>query len=115
MTILEKVKSTFLDCKPGQTFSRREIVDMVKSKYPTDDFARSSIIPSDYCYNRINKGKLDNPDLLDFNIFSYADKGEYTYFGSHYPYDGKIFRRPRGTYIDSEAGCWVKGKRTLTK
>jgi serine/threonine protein kinase len=50
----------------------------------------TSIIPSDFCYNRKNKGSR-KPE-----IFIWKDGGFYQYVGEGYHYDGEIIRDPRG-------------------
>ncbi|MDB5580299.1 MAG: hypothetical protein JWR80_5475 [Bradyrhizobium sp.] len=40
--------------KEGTQLSRRDILDLVTTRYPGTN--KSSVIPSDYCYNIINKG-----------------------------------------------------------
>lgn len=53
---------------------------------------KSSCIPSDYCYNRVNNGiTLSNPTL-----FEYIGVGKYRCLGLNYPYNGKIYHRARG-------------------
>ena len=53
MNILEKVQDSFNGCESGTEFSCREIIDKVVQKHGCNP---GSIIPSDYCYNRINNG-----------------------------------------------------------
>jgi len=77
-------------------FTRSEIVEMVKNKFPNDEFSTTSVIPSDYCYNLLNYGKINDPKLLEFNIFEYVDKNTYVYLGENYPYNKDILHRPKG-------------------
>ena len=79
MTNLERVKITFQGCKVGETFTRSEIIEMVKNKFLNDKFSIGSIIPSDYCYNLLNLGKINDRKLFDFNIFEYIDRNTYIY------------------------------------
>lgn len=76
VTNLQIVEASFMNCKIGREFKTQEIIDLVKFKY---EINHSSIIPSDYCYNRMNIGKWKNPQLLNFNIFEYVDRGSYIY------------------------------------
>ena len=94
MIILQIIEASFMNCKIGREFKTQEIIDMVKFKY---EINHSSIIPSDYCYNRINIGKWNNPKLLDFNIFEYVDRGSYKYLGGNYPYNGVINYKAKGS------------------
>ena len=92
MTNIEKVRDTFSNCKKGTMFSTSEIIDKVILKHGGN---RGSIIPSDYCYNLTNKGKIDDPILVEFKIFEWIDRGKYKYLGENYPYTGLIIRNPK--------------------
>lgn len=92
MTIIEKVRETFSKCEPGTIFTRSEIINMVKTKYSVNE---GSIIPSDYCYNLVNKGKLADASLEKFKIFEWLSRGKYKYLGENYPYTGAIISNPR--------------------
>jgi hypothetical protein len=48
---VEQAIETFKDIELGQEFTRAEIKYMIETKYGYKDF-----LPSDYCYNRVNKG-----------------------------------------------------------
>lgn len=110
MTILEKIKSAFINQKIGREFKTQEIIDLIKFKYKVN---RSSIIPSDYCYNRMNIGKWDNFQLLDFNIFEYAARGSYIYLGENYPYNGDIIHKAKGSINEIVVGKWTNGERII--
>ena len=43
---------------------------------------KTSVIPSDYCYNMTNKGKIGR--LKDFNIFVQEKHGVFKYVGENY-------------------------------
>ena len=73
MTVLEKVKDTFRNCEIGTEFSRQEIINKVVLKHGCKP---GSIIPSDYCYNRINNG-IDFENYL--HIFEFMGNGMYFY------------------------------------
>lgn len=64
-----------------------------------------SIIPSDYCYNRINNG-IDFENLL--HIFEFKGNGRYKYLGENYPYSGTIFHKPKGG-LEIAIGKWSNG------
>jgi hypothetical protein len=53
-------------------------------------FPLTSIIPSDYCYNRENKGSRKRKRFL------WKGKGIYQYVGEGYSYSGEIIREPKG-------------------
>lgn len=102
LSILEKVKDTFKDCAIGTVLTRQEIVDKVVLKYGCNP---SSIIPSDYCYNRLNNG-IDFRNYL--HIFEYRDRSSYKYLGVNYPYNGKIYHNPKSG-PEIVVGEWVNG------
>ena len=81
MTVLEKVRETFLSVPIGTEFSTAEIKQMVSLKFKTNP---NSVIPSDYSYNMSNKGKIGS--LESFNIFIQIKRGLYKYVGENYEY-----------------------------
>lgn len=101
-SILEKVKDTFENCEIGTVFTRQEIIDKVVLKHGCNP---SSIIPSDYCYNRLNNG-IDFGNYL--HIFEYLTRSSYKYLGENYPYNGKIYHKPRSGK-EIVVGEWVNG------
>lgn len=109
-TVLQKIKASFINIKVGREFKTQEIIDLVKFKYKINE---SSIIPSDYCYNRMNLGKWQDSQLLDFNIFEYAARGSYIYLGEDYPYDGTIKHKAKGSGSELVVGRWTKGERII--
>lgn len=101
MIIREKVKQTLKD-HIGKTFSRSEIIDLVVIRYP--ETKRNGVIPSDYCYNRCNKGIV-----FDFHILEYRGRNNYKVLGENYPYHGQIL------WKDEVVGKWINGKPQFTK
>ena len=79
MKIIDEVKFTFANKKIGTEFTTNEIKQMVYDKFGRN---KSSVIPSDYCYNMTNKGKTGS--LKDFNIFIQIKRGLYQYVGENY-------------------------------
>lgn len=70
----------------GATITRKELVNLIHNKYGIHE---SSIIPSDYCYNRINNGiSISKPTL-----FEHVDTGKYRCLGKNYPYNGPIYHK----------------------
>ena len=102
MTILDKVKETFKDYEIGTEFTRQEIINKVVIRHGCNP---GSIIPSDYCYNRINNG-IDFENYL--HIFDFMGNGKYKYLGENYPYSGTIFHKPKGGY-EIAIGKWSNG------
>lgn len=60
-----------------------------------------SIMLSDYCDNRFNKG-------IQFNqyLFQYITKSKYKYIGERYLYTGLIFHKPKGMKSEMIVGEW---------
>jgi hypothetical protein len=94
--IIERVLSTFKG-KEGQTFRRNEIIDLVLQKYPHTN--RTSVIPSDYCYNIRNEDSK-----RDFQVFEYVSRGLYKYIGPKVKYNGIVY------WKGSEYGQWKNGE-----
>ena len=74
-------------------------------KYGTN---AGSIILSDYCYNRKNKGIL-----FEKHIFEYLGQGTYKYLGENYPFTGLIYEKPQGQNNETVAGEWKNGLKVL--
>jgi hypothetical protein len=110
MTNLEKIYSTFETCAMGEQFSRAEIIRRVNERYGV---AKGSIIPSDYCYNLVNKDKLTKSTLFEFNIFKYIDSKTYVYYGKNYRYTGSILHKIDSRYV--KVGEWIDGARTMSE
>jgi len=67
-----------------------------------------SVIPSDHCYNRWNRGiKIRDP------LFVRVGTSEYRFIGPGQPFTGLIFGRPRGCDADQIVGEWIDGKATI--
>lgn len=70
----------------GYVTTKAELNSFIQDRYK---IASGSIIPSDYCYNRINDGiSLTKPTL-----FEYLDRGQYRCLGENYPYNGNIWHK----------------------
>jgi hypothetical protein len=104
MTIYEKMLSYFQG-----TEDHLHISDEIKSNMQKWHGANpTSVIPSDYCYNRWNYGVTSQKPIL-----IRVGPGEYRYIGPDQPYSGLIYGRPRGEKEDQVVGEWKKGQRTL--
>ena len=108
MTILEIIQASFANVRRGEEMNRSEIVQLVLAKH---DVNKGSIIPSDYCYNLVNLDKLNNPSLLEFNLFEYIEPSRYIYLGRNQKYSGPILHKINSTY--KEVGRWTDGVRHL--
>lgn len=91
-SVFQEVVETFKNVPINTIFSRSEIIALVTSKY---DRNPKSIIPSDYCYNRLNNGIKYEKYL---HLFEYTDDKNYKYLGLDYPYSGKILHKPKGGF-----------------
>ena len=61
-----------------------ELIHFVHTKY---NLNKTSIIPSDYCYNLINNGI----DLSKPTLFEQIGRGKYRCLGKNYSYNGNIY------------------------
>ena len=105
LKIKQKVQNVFQN-RNGEKFTRKEIIDLVVNTYPGTN--RRSVIPSDYCYNRINSG-----DRFDFHLFEWLDQDRYLCLGLNHPYTGTIYWRPIHESQDRPVGEWKEGFCTL--
>lgn len=99
MEIKDKIRVTFKG-KEGQFFRPHEIIDMVLQKFPGTN--KTSILPADRCYNKINKGIADQ---FNFHVFEALEDGSYKWLGEHFPFTGPVCWRGK------KVGEWVNGKR----
>lgn len=102
MTIYEQIKEV-MKGKDGEVVSSAFIKTEVNKRYGVDV---SSVIPSDFCYNRVNDGihfKKEN------RLFEYIDRNSYKYLGENYPYTGRVYHKPSGSKSETLVGYWVNG------
>lgn len=69
-----------------------------------------SILPSDYCYNRINR----DPASFVYPLFEQVKHGEYRYLGHSFAYNGPVLWKPIGE-SERQVGYWKEGKCTLAE
>lgn len=86
----DEVIEVFKSVKLYEEFTSAEIKHMVFVKYGRN---KESVIPTDYCYNRYNKGISLEKHL---RIFEYTSDKKFRYLGENYPYTGKVFHKPKG-------------------
>jgi hypothetical protein len=67
-------------------------------------FARDSVLPSDYCYNRINRARYS----FCYPVFKWVERGKYRYLGPNYDYTGPILWKPTGG-PERQVGEWKSG------
>ena len=108
MTIPEQMKivvSELINSNgKGYRISSGEIKTLLHKRFGTNT---GSIIPSDYCYNRVNKGIVFTKYP---RLFAYVDRGIYECLGENYPYDGAVCAQPYGTKNEIVVGAWNDGK-----
>jgi len=97
LTIRDKVLSVF-ENRTGETFAREKIIDLVVNTYPGTP--RGSIIPSDYCYNSINK----DPTSFKLHLFESLGAGEFKCLGLNSTYSGAVY------WKTERVGQWQQGK-----
>ena len=78
-----------------------ELYVLLNEKYGV---TKGSVIPSDYCYNRVNDGIDPNKKPM---LFKYVDRGQYLCLGENCPYNGKIYHK------DQVVGICKDGVRIL--
>jgi len=69
-----------------------------------------SVLPSDFCYNRLNR----DPNSGRHCLFEWLGKGLYRYLGPGCPYTGSVYWRPGRRGTETIVGEWREGVRTLT-
>lgn len=87
--IIKEIEEFLLDVPMDYVFSTSWLKNELSKKYKR---SRDSYIPSDYCYNRTNKGI--NYDKQP-HYFLYLERGKYQYKGKNYVYSGNIEKKPR--------------------
>ena len=102
MTIFEQIQEVLKD-KMGSQVTSAEIKKELKDKFCTNI---SSIILSDYCYNRINDGIMFKKET---RIFEYIDRNTYCYLGVSHPFTGKIIHKPIMSKSEIIVGEWNNG------
>lgn len=106
MSNFELLCEYFKTAKIGDEFKAKDITLGMKKQFGVNP---SSIIPSDYCYNRKNKA----PYIPERVMFEYIKRGKYRYLGLGYPYTGEIVHKQRGQDQEKVVGSWLNGQITL--
>ena len=105
ISIYEQLKE-MLKHKKEEVVTPSEMKEALFHKYGTN---KDSVILSDYCYNRSNRG-------ISFNkhLFVYLNYGMYKYIGENADYNGLIYARTRNSPDDQVVGIWTDGKKELS-
>ena len=102
MKIYEQIKQVLLN-KEGHNITSSFIKKELKEKFKTNP---SSVLISDYCFNRTNDG-------INFEIhphlFEFRDRNQYVYLGENHKYSGKIYQKPIHGKL-KEYGRWNNGQ-----
>ncbi len=97
-----KVRKVFDPSHFSELLTGKQIIDMIEAEYPGTN--RDSIMPADYCYNKVNNGIS-----FKFHYFEYlkdARRGEpqYKVLGENFDYEGAIY------WKKEIVGEWRKGE-----
>ena len=102
LTIVANELADEFECE--HIITRSELQNIMRQRF---NVTPGSVIPSDYCYNRLNNGiTLKKPTLFEF-----LGGGRYRCLGENHCYNGPIKHRPRGSSIDEIVGQCIDGER----
>lgn len=87
--IIQEIEEFLSNIPIGYVFSTGWFKDELSEKYKRP---RDSYIPSDYCYNRTNRGIQYEKQP---HYFLYIERGKYQYKGKNYNYQGTVETDPR--------------------
>lgn len=104
MKIFDQLKDV-LAGRESELMTRQEIQQLMKDRHNRNP---DSIIPSDYCYNRWNKGIA-----FTQHIFEYMTRSTYKYIGENASYTGLIYRKEKGGKTEEVVGEWMNGRKTM--
>ena len=80
--VIDAINAYVSDNGPGKIVSREEFYEIVLAKYP--EVNRTSVYPSDFCYNLYNSGLryIDDGE----RCLECVDKGYFKILGTNYKY-----------------------------
>ena len=82
--------------------TRQELYNLIS---PDHALNYDSILPQDYCYNRMNDGIA----FIDHvHLFEYLGRNRYRLLGDRYPYTGEIMHKPKRC-PEAIVGKWERG------
>lgn len=107
MTISEQMKTVVSEIISayGEHYkiSLKELYELLGARFGT---CSGSIMPYDYCYDRVNKGS-------DFDkkprLFRFLGDGMYECLGENYRFNGPIYAKPHGAKEEFVVGVWENG------
>lgn len=108
MTIKEQMKTVVAEItsKYGKHYkiSLKELCEILDARFGTNS---NSVIPSDYCYDRTNKGiKFSKMP----HLFIFCGDGMYECVGENYSFNGAVYTCEKGTKNDIIVGSWKDGR-----
>jgi hypothetical protein len=98
-TTREKMLAVFGSGHLGETLTRRQIIAMVVEAYPGTN--EGSVIPSDYCYNILNR----DPSSFRCHLFEWLESSQYRVLGAGFDYEGPVY------WKGHKVGEWKKGEK----
>ena len=81
-----------------------ELGALLEEEYP--DFPEGSVLPQDYCYDRVNK---DRQSTSNPRLFKLVRRGVYACLGENYPYGEPMYTFPKDTGEKIHVGNWENG------
>ena len=86
--------------------TRQELYNLIS---PNHALNYDSVLPQDYCYNRMNDGIAFKDHV---HLFEYLGRNRYRLLGDRYPYTGEIIHKPKQS-PEVIVGKWEQGKLIL--
>ena len=83
--------------------------DLVQAVVRLGSFSESSVLPSDYCYNLVNRADFS----FETPLFIREQRGHYRYVGPGFAYSGPIYWKPR-CEPERQVGEWTNGTYRFT-
>lgn len=107
MGVYEEVKDALTDFKVNDVITSKQMRDILEERFGRNP---GSVILSDYCYNRYNRG-------IEFtkHLFEHLNDGTYKYLGENFNYTGPIYHKPRGQNKEIIVGEWINGEKKIDK
>jgi hypothetical protein len=99
LTTRQKMLSAFGDKHLGEVLTRQRIIAEVLETFPGTK--PGSVIPSDYCYNILNR----DPSSFKCRLFEWDSQGQYKVLGSNFDYEGPLY------WKGQKIGEWRKGQK----
>jgi hypothetical protein len=99
-TTVEQLQEVFRG-REGQLVTSAQVKELMQREYGRNP---TSVIPTDYCYNRLNAGIN-----FDKHLFVRISRSEFKYVGPSYPYSGLVFWQPKGSGLERIVGEWKDG------